>query len=231
MSHSGSSSYHSLQTSLDRRFSTGFGFGVAYTWSRSRDNLSTPYDAFNLMTAPSDLDRPHLLNVNFNYELPLLRDRRDLLGGVLGGWQVTGVTFVSSGAPLSVVDSTDIAGVGAGSAAQPWNLVGDPDISGSRGLGQLWFNPAAFAQPAAGTFGNAGIKLLRAPRSVTTDLALFKNVRFTDRFTTQVRVEAYNVFNHPLLDSPDVNPRSGTFGTINTKNGSRSLQFGVKLLF
>jgi hypothetical protein len=231
MSHSGSSTYHSLQTSLDRRFSTGFGFGFAYTWSRSRDNLSTPYDAFNIITAPSDLDRTHLLNVNFNYELPFLRNRRDLLGGVLGGWQVTGVTFVSSGAPLSVVDSTDIAGVGAGSAAQPWNLVGDPNASGSRGLGQLWFNPAAFAQPAAGTFGNAGIKLLRAPRAVTTDLALFKNVRFADRFTTQVRVEAYNVMNHPLLDSPDVNPRSGTFGTITAKSGSRSLQFGVKLLF
>lgn len=231
LSHTGSSDYDSFQASLDRRFSSGLGFGVAYTFSKSRDDLTTPYDAFAFQRAPSDLDRPHLLNFNFIYELPFFRQRGGLLGAALGGWQITGVTFISSGAPLSVVDATDIAGVGTGSGQQPWNLVGDPTVSGSRGLGDLWFNPDAFAQPAAGTFGNAGIKSLRGPGSFTSDLAVFKNVRWNDQFTTQFRVEAYNFLNHPLLGSPDVNPRSGTFGYITSKSGSRTMQLAVKVMF
>ena len=133
--------------------------------------------------------------------------------------------------PLSVVDSTDIAGVGSGSESQPWNLVGDPEVAANRGLGQPWFNPAAFAQPAQGTFGNAGIKILRGPRSVTSDLAVFKNFRFNDRFTTQFRVEAYNFLNHPLLANPDTNPRSGTFGYVTSKSGARMLQLALKVMF
>lgn len=154
-----------------------------------------------------------------------------MVGAALGGWQLTGVTFITSGVPLSVVDSTDIAGVGSGSASQPWNLVGDPTISGSRDIGELWFDPAAFAQPAQGTFGNAGINILRGPKSVTSDLAVFKNFRLNGRFTTQFRLEAYNFLNHPLLANPDTNPRSGTFGYVTSKNGARMLQLALKVMF
>ncbi len=230
-SHDGSSSYHSFQASLDRRFASGLGFGVSYTLSRNRDDVTTPYNAYAIERALSALDRTHLLNFNVMYELPFFRNRGGLTGTLLGGWQVTNVTFVSSGVPLSVVDSSDIAGVGSGSAAQPWDLVSDPTISGARGVGQLWFNPAAFAQPAPGTFGNAGIHILRGPRSVTSDLAVFKNFRVNGRFTTQVRAEAYNFLNHPLLANPDTNPRSGTFGYITSKTGARMVQLAVKVMF
>ncbi len=230
-SHTGKSSYNSLQASLDRRFASGLGFGLSYTFSKSIDDTTTPYDAYNIVRALSELDRPHLLNVNFMYEMPFFKTRGGVLGAALGGWQVTGVTFVSSGVPLSVVDSTDIAGVGSGSEPQPWDLVGDPEVDGDRGLGLPWFNPAAFAQPAPGTFGNAGIKILRGPGSVSSDLAVFKNFRLNGRFTTQFRVEAYNFLNHPLLANPDVNPRSGTFGIISSKSGARMLQLALKVMF
>lgn len=230
-SHTGESSYHSFQASLDRRFSSGLGFGISYTYSKSIDDLTTPYDSYNIVRALSVLDRPHMLNFHFLYELPFFRSRGGILGTALGGWQLTGVTFVTSGVPLSVVDSSDIAGVGSGSASQPWNLAGDPTISGGRDIGELWFDPTAFSQPAQGTFGNAGLFILRGPRSVTSDLAVFKNFRINGRFTTQFRVEAYNFLNHPLLANPDTNPRSGTFGYVTSKDGARMMQLAVKLLF
>jgi hypothetical protein len=230
-SHTGSSSYHSLQISLDRRFQDGLGFGVSYTFSKTIDDIATPYDSFNIVRSLSVMDRPHLFNYNFIYELPFFRHRGDWVGSWVGGWQITGVTFINSNSPLSVTDTTDVAGVGAGSAAQPWNLVGDPKLSGSRGVGELWFNPAAFQVPAAGTFGNAGLGILRGPTQTSWDLALFKNFRTSERITTQFRLEAYNFPNHPQLDNPTTNPRSGAFGYINSKSGARSLQVGLKLTF
>lgn len=228
------SSYDSLQVSLDRRFHSGLAFGVAYTFSKFIDNTSTPYDAsnVNLIRALSSADRPHLLNVNFIYELPFLKNRRDFLGYVAGDWQVSGVGFVRSGQPLSVTDSVDIAGVGPGSGSQPWNLVGDTSVSGDRGLGDLWFNKGAFAQPAPGTFGNAGLSILRGPMFQNWDLALFKNFKFAeDRINTQFRVESFNFLNHPLLDNPGTSPRSGTFGYITSKSGERNLQLGLRVTF
>lgn len=227
----GKSDYNSLQVSLDRRFHSGLGLGVSYTFSKNIDNVATPYDAYNLVRSLSDFDRTHLLNFNYIYELPFFRDNGKWTGAWLGGWQISGVTFMNSGAPLSVVDSSDIAGVGSGSASQPWNLVGNPKISGNRGLGQLWFDPTAFSRPAQGTFGNAGLNILRGPGSVSWDMAMFKNFRVQEWMTTQFRLEAYNFPNHPLLANPTVDPRSGSFGMVTSKSGARSLQLALKFIF
>lgn len=228
------SGYHSLQISADRRFRSGLGFGVAYTFSKLIDNTATPYDAYNVnaIRALSSSDRPHVLNMNFIYELPFLKNRRDLAGRIAGDWQISGVTFIRSGEPLSVTDSTDTAGVGPGSGAQTWNLVGSTSVSGDRGLGQAWFNPSAFARPATGTFGNAGLAILRGPMFQNWDLAMFKNFKFaTDRVNAQFRVEAFNFLNHPLLNNPDSNPRSGSFGLITSKSGERNLQLALRFTF
>ena len=230
-SHTGSSSYHSLQISLDRRFQDGLSFGVSYTFSKNIDDVATPYDAFNIVRSLSVMDRPHLFNYNFIYELPFFKGRNDWIASWLGGWQLSGVTFINSNSPLSVTDSTDIAGVGAGSGQQPWNLVGNPKLSGDRGVGKLWFNPDAFERPAPGTFGNAGLGILRGPTLYSWDLAMFKNFKVNDRVTTQFRLEAYNFPNHPQLANPTTNPRSGSFGYITSKSGARSLQVGLKLTF
>jgi len=230
--HTGRSSYNSFQMTLDRRFDSGLGFGVAYTFSKSIDDLTTPYDAYNIVRALSSLGYPHVLQYNFVYELPFFKNAGNRLSPVLGGWQLSGVTFINSGSPLSVTDGSDIAGVGSGSAAQPWNLVGNPEITGDRGVGKLWFSPSAFARPPNGTFGNAGINILRGPGSTSWDLALFKNFKIYERAKAQVRLEAYNFPNHINLSNPSVNPTAGSFGTITSKSGSpRMLQFGFKLIF
>ena len=230
--HSGRSNYNSFQMTLDRRFASGLGFGIAYTFSKNLDNLSVPYDAYNPVRALAGMDRPHVFQYNFVYELPFFKNSAKLLSQTLGGWQLSGVTFINSGTPLSVVDASDIAGVGSGSASQPWNLIGDPSISGDRGINTLWFSPAAFARPAAGTFGNAGLNILRGPMSTSWDCAVFKYFGIYDRARAQLRLEAYNYPNHVNMADPSVNPTAGAFGTITSKTGSsRMLQVALKLLF
>src|SRR5207249_3602813 len=150
---------------------------------------------------------------------------------MLGGWQISGVTFLRSGSPFSVTDATDIAGVGPGSGAQRWNLAGSTDIAGSHGLNQAWFNPAAFTLPAAGTFGNSGLNILRGPSFRSWDLALFKNFRLAEKLTSEFRWEVFNFLNHPVLDSPNANPRTGSFGLVTSKTGERNMQLGLKFIF
>lgn len=228
---SGRSRYNSFQLSADRRFRNGLGFGVAYTVSKNEDNVATPYNAYNFVTALSGNDRPHVLSLNYIYQLPFLRNSRSLLGNAFGNWQISGVAFFRSGAPLSVLDATDTAGVGSGSASQPWNVSGSTAATGATGVGQPWFNAAAFSVPRAGTFGNAPLNLLRGPGFQNWDVALFKNFRFTERLSGQLRAESFNFLNHPLLSNPNTNPRSGDFSRVTSKYNERNLQLGLKIIF
>jgi hypothetical protein len=258
----GRSIYNGLQVNLERRFRNGLGFGVAYTLSRLRDNAShrrNPlYNAYDDSGywAVSDNDRTHLFNVHYVWELPFWRNQDTLLKKVLGGWQVSGVTYFQSGIPLPIARAEDIAGVGD-TTAQPWDLVGDPNIdnpafSDGRNVDQnFWFNPAAFARPAPGTFGNAGRNPagLRSPSFHNSDIALFKTIPVGGTRRLQFRVEAFNFLNHPVLGNPAgnaasttggqngtvggvvVDPNSADFGRVLTKTGERNIQLGVKFMF
>jgi hypothetical protein len=238
----GRSEYNGLQFSLDRRFTGGLGFGLAYTLSKLRDNGS---DKRNLMFNAyddsgywgiSNNDRTHVLAFHYLYELPFGRQQDTLLKKILGGWQLSGVTFFQSGAPFSVWRGDDIAGVGD-TTSQPWNLVGDPKVSDPKfSLGRtvdqnFWFNPQAFAPPAAGTFGNAGRNILRGPWFQSWDAALFKNVPLGGSRRLQLRLEVFNFLNHPNLGDPNVDPRSADFGRILTKSSERNIQLGAKFSF
>ncbi|PYQ45819.1 MAG: TonB-dependent receptor, partial [Acidobacteria bacterium] len=231
---SGRSIYHGLQVNLERRFSHGLGFGVAYT-------LST-YDDSGYWSV-SNNDRTHVFNVHYIYELPLWRKQDTLAGKLLGGWQVSGVTYFQSGAPLSVWRGDDYAGVGD-TTAQPWDLVGDPTVSNpqfsqGRTVDQnFWFNPAAFKRPANGTFGNAGRNPdgLRSPSFQNWDIALFKNFPLGGSRRMQFRLEAFNFINHPNLGNPAggspygvvIDPGSADFGRVLTKTSERNVQLGVR---
>ena len=227
----GRSSYNSFQASLERRFHSGLGFGMAYTFSKCLDNLTTPYNGYQTQKARCAFDYPKSLNLNYIYELPFLKNNPSIAGKLLSGWQISSVMVVRSGTPLSVTDSTDMAGVGPGSGAQVWNVVGSPAYNGDKGIGLPWFSKAAFAMPASGTFGNAGYNILRGPGFFNLDAALFKGFKFTEKLRSEFRAEFFNLPNHPLLGDPGTNPRSGSFGIISTKSGNRNLQLALKLIF
>jgi hypothetical protein len=226
----GHSNYQSMQISLDRRFRGGLSFGLAYTFSKNLSDVFTPFDAYRNVRARDDLDRPHLLNLNYIYELPFFSQTTGAKAKVLRGWQLSGVIFFRSGTLMSVVDGVDVAGVGPGSGNQPWDVNGSLAVA-ERGLGKLWFNRAAFSRPRDGAFGNAGLNIIRGPRFQNWDIALFKSIPMTERLRSELRFEVFNFPNHPLLSNPSVSPRAGDFGLIFSKSSERNVQLGWKLTF
>jgi hypothetical protein len=248
----GRSTYNSLQISADRRYTNGLKVGFAYTLGKSEDDgsdkrnvLFNTYDASQYW-GPSQFDRRHVLNFYYIYDLPFFRDQSTLMRNLLGGWQVSGATFMRSGTPFSVFQrDVDIAGVGDVGFGQMYDLVGDPGDMNYElytGPGTEAFNTAAFAAPAPGTFGNAPRNAWYNPGEMQWDIALFKNFNAGGNRKVQFRAECFNFLNHPNLGSINngdnlnghnqSNPRAGTFGRITSKDGNRrDVQLSLRFLF
>jgi hypothetical protein len=252
---SGRSKYNSLQISADRRYTNGLKVGIAYTLGKSEDNGSDKrnvlWDTYNDtgFWGVSQFDRRHVLNFYYIYDLPFFRDQsQGLMANILGGWQISGATFFRTGTPFSVARTNDIAGVGDGGNGQPYNLVGDvnsganKEFSNAVNDGNFWFNTAAFAAPAAGTFGNAPRNLLYNPGEQQWDLAIFKNFTLGGSRRLQIRGEAFNFINHPNWDNVQTgtlpgslgfaDPTSANFGRVTNKRSSpRDIQLSLRYQF
>jgi len=251
---SGLSEYHGLQVSIERH-AAGLQYGIAYTYSKLKDNgsdltelLPNAYDDRDYW-GTSNLDRTHVLIVNYIYELPLLRRNSGLLQKIAGDWQISGVSQFQSGLPFSVRDSTDFAGVGGGSGNQFWNLVGNANAAPTKFTNSaVWFNSCrqlsngqlqgcaagqspAWVAPAAGTFGRQPKNSLYNPGFRNVDAGLRKNIRVAEKQSLQLRWEVYNLFNHPNWNGANSNPTSGSFGTVTSKSGNRLMQLAVKYIF
>ncbi len=249
---SGSSKYNSLQISADRRYRNGLKVGFAYTLGKSEDNASNKrtvlwntYDDTNMWGA-SDFDRRHVASVYYIYELPFMRDQSTLMRNLLGGWQVSGATFFRTGTPFAVLRNDDAAGVGDGGFLQPANVVGDVNAGANKqfstavGDGNFWFNPAAFAKPAAGTFGNSPRNNIYNPGEQQWDIALFKNFMLGGTRRAQFRAEFFNFPNHPNWSNAQTdslqgqgwaNPSNANFGRVVSKQGERTAQLSLRFLF
>ncbi|MBI3683041.1 MAG: TonB-dependent receptor [Acidobacteria bacterium] len=235
---SGISQYNGLQMSLERRFSTGLQFGVAYTLAKSTDNSSDLTDTLpnayddRAYKGTADLDRRHVLILNYIYELPFLKGGSSVARRLLGNWEISGISQFQSGAPFSVRNATDVAGVGAGSGNQFWDLAGDPSIERTPfTTSAVWFNKAAFARPANGVFGKQPRNLLYNPGFWSWDLGVRKNIPTTESQRLQLRFEFFNLLNHPNWGGANANPTSGSFGLVTGKSGNRTIQLAVKYIF
>ncbi|MFN0102933.1 MAG: carboxypeptidase regulatory-like domain-containing protein [Bryobacteraceae bacterium] len=139
----GNSSYHGLQTSLNRRFSKGLHTNLSYTWSKNLDNSSEIFGQANVSLpqqsavpsmfgglrnekAVSHFDRPHRLAFSFVYELPFGRSGSAVKRHIIGGWQVTGLWAFESGVPLTVVNGVDADGLGGSGDRPDYNPNGRP---------------------------------------------------------------------------------------------------------
>jgi len=231
----GSSTYHSLQVNFDKRFSGGFKFQTAYTFSRGigdvfdnagRSVTAQPQDAYNMRAERGLLgfDRPHSLSINYIYELPFFKGRHGAVGRIFGGWEVSGITTVSSGPAASPGISTGSNGL----ATRP-NLVGS-QLEGAK-TAEQWFNTAAFAAPAPGFFGNAGRNIIREPGTHKWDMSFFKNNRLTERVNLQFRAEFFNIFNHTNFNNINTTLGDAAFGQVTSARDPRIVQFGLKLGF
>jgi hypothetical protein len=254
-----SSSYNSLQTRLDKRFSNGLSGMVSYTWGKALagavDHISTsgggagidtgvfrePQDAYNLRAerGPSEFDVTHRLVASYIWELPFGHGRRfgknwnGPMDFLLGGWQVNGIHVVQSGLALTAtLAGSTVLNIGGERRARP-NLVGNPELPESERTLARWFNTDAFAafSPAPQAFGNAGIGIMRGPGMVNFDFTLAKNFRVSDHRSVQFRTELFNAFNHPNFGPPNIMRDSTGFGQILTAANARIIQFGLKFYF
>jgi outer membrane receptor protein involved in Fe transport len=233
----GFSTYNALQVSLNKRFSRGYTVLANYTYGKALDNGSldtlggwqNPLD-LRSEKARSDNDVRQRFVTSFLWEVPSPKGR--LAGGVLGGWQLNGIFTADTGTPFNVVSGRDQALIGSGS--QRPNLVGDPYLDRGRPRAELlqqYFNPAAFAVPPTGQFGNLGRNVLNGPGGYTFDGSVFRSFQLAERMRLQFRAEFFNALNHANLGSPVANITSATVGRILSASSPRIMQFGLKLIY
>ena len=255
----GFADYHAFQLSVDKRFSSGLAYQVAYTFSKALDendgwfgaegkNVADPYNP-RASLSPAGYDLPHLLTVNANYELPVGLGKRYSTGhhavdDIVGNWHMNGILAVRSGQRYSVTDNNgDPANTGnvGWAGYEQANLVGDPN-SGSCSNGArvhtqgCWFNTSAFATPALGTFGNLRPNPFQAQRYWNVDFSVFRGFPlWGEERKLEFRAEAFNLFNTVIFGSPNSDISNGqNFGTITSRanaNAPRVLQFGLRFIF
>ncbi len=255
--------YNAGSAKLTRRFSEGLSLTTNYTWSKSIDNASGtrtqgfdtlfPQDSSCLRCERglSSFDVRHRWVLGTVAELPigrgkLLDIKNAVANGIVGGWQLSANMTIQSGVPQTLTiginnagtnnplpDRPSFSGIGNGYAA---------DRTPSR-----WYDPASFIVAPQGSFGTVGRNTMITPAFQAFDMAVHKQFRmfYKDGHILQFRLEAFNVFNHPVWGAPNGNILAGPtfpgaaanaahqgFGVISsTALPMRQLQLGLKYTF
>ena len=248
-----SSSYHALQTKLDRRFSNGFATTTSYTFGKGMgfqtgdDGGLSFYINQRRDYARNDFDRTQTFVQSVVYDLPFGKGKRLATSGVaatiFGGWRVSSFLTWMSGLPLYF--TAPGANLKASGNTQTPQLIAPVQILHGIGIGNPWFsNTTSTFVPATGTaFGNVGRNYLSGPNFFNLDAAVSKTTRLTERVGFEIRLEALGATNTPqfTFNSTNGTPNGGgaagttlgsaSFGDITSAVGGRVLQLGAKLTF
>jgi outer membrane receptor protein involved in Fe transport len=239
----GTSSYHALQLSVERRFEK-ISFEASYTWSKAIDeystdptpgmtaSLSVPYSR-RLNRGMADFDVKHRFVASYVWTLPALKQQHPVVRAVFGNWETSGIWSMQSGRPFMVLSGRDNSRSGIGRDRA--DLVGDPYLDAGRSREERiaqYFNPAAYTTNAVGTFGTAPRNHLRGPGYFNTDLAAMKTFSIRENLRMQFRAEFFNAFNQPNFNAPfAIQSTTGRFGHIETAGDPRIIQLSIKVLF
>jgi outer membrane receptor protein involved in Fe transport len=241
----GRGNYNSLQFLFNKRYSGGLAYQVSYTYSKAIDigssgwygvegqSIQDPYH-YNNDRSVSGFDVTQLLSLNIVYDIPFGAGKKYASGNravdlLAGGWQLNTITTARSGQPYNITVPGDLANTGNTGYLRA-NLVGDPNISSPRASG--WFNKAAFAPPAAYTFGNLGRYAMRTSAFWNIDFSIFRAFRLMDKGSLEFRAESFNTPNTVIMGTPNGNVLDPNFSKVTgTANSPRSLQLGLKLTF
>jgi hypothetical protein len=257
----GSSSYNSLQVSLNRQFAHDFAGQVNYTYSRCVDNgsfASSLEEWAQLVTdtynqkydyGNCNFDIRHNVSINGLYALPF-KGRR-----LVEGWQFSTILGIHTGLPLNVYNGStlDPANLGTqwGSRANYSFAAGcSPNrllkqwVNTTQGRGYQWFDPSCYEAQAPGFLGNIKRNSLGGPGTFSADISILKNTKLTEKLNLQFRTEFFNFINH--FNPGGASPTSPTvLGAINQPAGNngttffsqapvvtpRQIQFALKLDF
>ena len=240
----GSSSYHSLQTSLSKGPTHGLSFTLAYTFSHALDNSSgLESSGFNglgtnifpgfqyLSYGDSDFDARHRFVASYDYEIPILSSWKSnrWMNEALGGWHISGVTALQTGFPVTISQQ----GAFSSLYCDRYTYYSCPDTPNTssfsikslnpRSNNLAWFDSSVFSPETVGTFGNVKRNFFHGPGFNYTNLELAKNIPLGgegERYL-QLRLETFNAFNHANFSNPDGNfsDGPGQFGTITSVTG------------
>jgi hypothetical protein len=243
MSSTASSSYNSLQLSL-KHTEKYANFLIGYTWSKSIDNGSgvfDPTDVFNPASsrALSSFDVPQNLVASYTVQLPFNNfiGKGDLSRRVTAGWALAGVTSLVSGEPVQISEGDDYSLIGANSSFDKPNAANNGSplfINRNPRKGLPYFNPNYFASEKLGHVGDITRRFFVGPGINNSDMALLKNTVITGDKQLQLRVEAFNVFNHTQFNNPSGdfnNTGVGGFGYVTSARDPRIMQVALKLSF
>jgi hypothetical protein len=237
------STYHSLQTSWNRRFGGGFSILGSFTWSKAIDLASNdgggglgnqavnPFKWSN-DKGPADFDVERRFVTSFLWEMPFFRGAKGYRRTLLGGWQLNGILTLQTGLPFNVTAGTDrsLAGVAADRAdvTGPAHTFDSSDRSAKI---QKFFDTSVFALPALGTFGTSSRNLLFGPGIENFDAGLFKRFILTERKQFELRWEVFNSLNRPNFFNPVASFTNPLFGRLTSARDPRIMQVALKFYF
>lgn len=262
------SNYNALQASYRHQVTHGLQLITNYTWSHAidtaggqGDNRSQDWYHLFRWRGSSSLDRRHMLNFGYTYDLPFLKNARGWLKNPFGGWTVSGITTFMKGLPLDI--GCGIGGLSTGiSSGMRCNSLGVQSgkstvIDPTYGPTVQWFNTNAFTQPLLsqlyadgepGEFGYLGRNTLMGPGRNNWDVSLFKNFKMTERVGLQFRFETFNTWNHTQWSGVNTGcsdtvaagalcggtggaAAPSNFGEVNGAWSPRIIQLGMRLSF
>jgi hypothetical protein len=239
--------YNSGTIKVERRVASGLSMLSSYTFSRNIDNSFS-----SISSQPNDADLPqnsqnlaaerglsaahrkHRWVTSATYNLPFGRgqkflNRGGIVGGIVGGWQLSSLATLQSGPVFGITMSGDYANQGGG-ITRP-NRVCDGNLSRATRSIYHWFDTDCIQSPAKYSYGSAGRAFLIGPGMVNLDSSLGKEFSLKERARVQVRLESFNVLNHTNFGQPGTTVGSNTFGRINSAYDPRLMQAAMKLLF
>ena len=238
----GNSHYNALQVAFNKRLSHNLAYLVSYTLSRSIEdgcslgancNVQNVYDRASNVGV-SDTNETHVFSASFIAQSPFGTGRMGanrLVKTLAGGWSLNGILQLHSGMPYTVTTSNAILNNG-GFNQERANVSGDPNAGGGRP--EMWFNTAAFTNPAPYTYGNEKVNTQTTDWGRNLDLSLFRQFHILSSETRyfEFRAEAFNVLNNVVFGYPDSYIPDTNFGRVtSTANSPRQLQLSLKLYF
>jgi hypothetical protein len=249
----GFSNYNALQLRAEKRVSHGLYLVFNYAWSKTMDTGTSSghaqgidlwQNAYDIRAnyGLSQLDTRNTINGSASYELPFGVGKTFALHGlmdeVLGGWRATGVFQIHGGIPFTPTTSNNGSDQSQSEALQcycgfEWlpNQVASSSVPHPSPT--EWFNPAVFATPSPGTFGNIHRNTLIGPNWRDLDLSLGKTFALAEGIRIEIRADAFDAFNHPNFSQPNASNGTGVVGggQITSTNGARDMQLGGRLTF
>ena len=247
-------SYNGLIATLQHRLSSSFVFMTNYTWSHCIDIQDNGGDEGSVSVQNPANIKGDKGSCGFDYRdvfnSTLVASSHFSLNGlpakIVNNWEIAPLVHVTDGSPFTVTSGVDNSLTDIGNdrpnVVNPNSLYTDKKIQSGSSVNAQYINASAFAQNAAGTFGDSGRFAYRGPKFLETDTALSRVFPLHERLNLNFRFEAFNLLNHPDFSAPGSSGFAGsssslsssTFGRVTaTVNnyGARVFQGALKLTF